>query len=378
MFSDKIFREWKKIRANDTLTLRLPILVVCQTNHALDRFLEGVLEFTKKVIRVDGQSCNEVIKNFNSDRNESGQLRKRDVLKSVLNEKKHQLEECNAEIERISRERKCIEQPIGILRLSLLNKVMHPNHSKCFVSDEDFQIWLFADDEDLFDHGLNEEDFELENPKTDENMEAVDLEDDEKDTYIRDNLFGSAEDSDISLSDCSEYFSLTAKDLDSMCRKKIIEYESMKENVRFDPHDRVHRSKNHRRIQVLQEDIRQLGQKYELLKIQLENRNYVPRCSIKALLLRYPLQLSPRLRWVRYWFWVLELREDYANRLKKLEELQTGSRKKITQYEECLLEDDLRTLKQADVVGVTTTGAAGLNMALKSLEPVVGMSIRLL
>ncbi|XP_062521487.1 NFX1-type zinc finger-containing protein 1-like [Corticium candelabrum] len=43
-----------------------PILVVCYTNHALDQFLEGVLEFHKTgVIRVGGRSESEVLKNLN-------------------------------------------------------------------------------------------------------------------------------------------------------------------------------------------------------------------------------------------------------------------------------------------------------------------------
>jgi Rad3-related DNA helicase len=33
-----------------------PILVVCYTNHALDQFLEGILQYTEKIVRVGGQS----------------------------------------------------------------------------------------------------------------------------------------------------------------------------------------------------------------------------------------------------------------------------------------------------------------------------------
>lgn len=360
----------------DTEVLKLPIFVVCQTNHALDRFLEGVLEFTKKVIRVDGQSCHEVMKNFSSDRDELGQLRKQDVLESLLNEKKHELEECNAEIEHISREKKCIEQAVGILRLAMLNKVMHPNHRKYFPSDEDFQVWLFSEEEDPFDVGFSWGNSQVENCKTDENVRTVDFENGEEDTLLiqKDNLFGSLNDSDVSQLECSEYFSLTVHELGSMYQEKIKEHESMKENVRFDLRNRVHRSENHGQIQALQADIRRLKRRYELLKNGLENPNYDPRCSIKALLLRHPLKLTPRLRWVRYWFWILQLREHFANRLNKLEELQTMCRNKIEQYKEHLLKDNLRALQQADVVGVTTAGAAGLNLALKSLEPAIGMS----
>ncbi len=33
-----------------------PILVVCYTNHALDQFLEGILKFTRRIVRIGGQS----------------------------------------------------------------------------------------------------------------------------------------------------------------------------------------------------------------------------------------------------------------------------------------------------------------------------------
>lgn len=42
-----------------------PILVVCYTNHALDQFLEGLIDITTKIVRVGGQSKSGKLKNFN-------------------------------------------------------------------------------------------------------------------------------------------------------------------------------------------------------------------------------------------------------------------------------------------------------------------------
>jgi hypothetical protein len=44
---------------------RHPILVVCYTNHALDQFLEGILHYTKKIVRVGGQSKCESLQSYN-------------------------------------------------------------------------------------------------------------------------------------------------------------------------------------------------------------------------------------------------------------------------------------------------------------------------
>ncbi|KAL1516027.1 hypothetical protein AB1Y20_002640 [Prymnesium parvum] len=42
-----------------------PILVLCQTNHALDQFLEGIYEFEPRVIRVGGRSQSELMQSRN-------------------------------------------------------------------------------------------------------------------------------------------------------------------------------------------------------------------------------------------------------------------------------------------------------------------------
>ncbi|GAB6032359.1 NFX1-type zinc finger-containing protein 1 [Chamberlinius hualienensis] len=41
------------------------ILVVCYTNHALDQFLEGILEFCKDIVRIGGQSKSEILTDYN-------------------------------------------------------------------------------------------------------------------------------------------------------------------------------------------------------------------------------------------------------------------------------------------------------------------------
>lgn len=43
---------------------RVPILVICYTNHALDQFLEGILQFTKMIVRIGGQSKCDALKPF--------------------------------------------------------------------------------------------------------------------------------------------------------------------------------------------------------------------------------------------------------------------------------------------------------------------------
>lgn len=41
-----------------------PILVICYTNHALDQFLEGILKFTKNIVRIGSQSKCEALEPY--------------------------------------------------------------------------------------------------------------------------------------------------------------------------------------------------------------------------------------------------------------------------------------------------------------------------
>lgn len=56
--------EWK-IRRLRELDSPPPILVVCYTNHALDQFLEGILQFCDNIVRIGAKSQSEVLQAYN-------------------------------------------------------------------------------------------------------------------------------------------------------------------------------------------------------------------------------------------------------------------------------------------------------------------------
>jgi len=61
-----------------------PILVVCLTNHALDQFLVGMLKFTKKLVRIGGQSKCEELDEFNLKRTRVPRSRQQYQLQDAL------------------------------------------------------------------------------------------------------------------------------------------------------------------------------------------------------------------------------------------------------------------------------------------------------
>lgn len=56
---EMLLKSKKKLKA-----YKGPIFVVCYTNHALDQFLEHILAFTDKVLRMGGRSRNPDLKRY--------------------------------------------------------------------------------------------------------------------------------------------------------------------------------------------------------------------------------------------------------------------------------------------------------------------------
>lgn len=53
------------LNKSENMQVETPILVVCYTNHALDQFLEGILSFSEKIVRVGGNSKSKLLKKHN-------------------------------------------------------------------------------------------------------------------------------------------------------------------------------------------------------------------------------------------------------------------------------------------------------------------------
>ncbi|CAB1415556.1 unnamed protein product [Pleuronectes platessa] len=106
------------------------ILVVCYTNHALDQFLEGIHKFLKKgIVRVGGRSNSEILKSFNL-RELRHTVNIRNLLPSHLRfahrEIMTQLSKDERDVMNESLKLKCSTK--GILRESVLQKFISRTH----------------------------------------------------------------------------------------------------------------------------------------------------------------------------------------------------------------------------------------------------------
>jgi hypothetical protein len=96
------------------------MLVVCYTNHALDQFLEGILQITDSIARVGARGKSETLERFNL------KARKRSTKESLhCRQLKDELKEVQAMIEE---ERKTMEEA---------GKNLHPNELEKILVDEE-------------------------------------------------------------------------------------------------------------------------------------------------------------------------------------------------------------------------------------------------
>lgn len=95
-----------------------PILVVCFTNHALDQFLEGMLPFTQRIVRVGSRSKNEALTRYNirsiRQRLQSRRLRAKPIF--------HNLEHCKHQLRSIRGKWEAVKKRFQLFQTRILHE----------------------------------------------------------------------------------------------------------------------------------------------------------------------------------------------------------------------------------------------------------------
>lgn len=131
MYFDNIYFHEKK-------RLEVPILVVCFTNHALDQFLEGLLTFTRKIIRVGGQSKSDDLNMFNLK-----EIRKDWVCTEKGKRRQCSCKLCKIELHKLSRHHRLKEEIEAITRSYIINvKKLESVSTKGFLKMQVLSPWM--------------------------------------------------------------------------------------------------------------------------------------------------------------------------------------------------------------------------------------------
>ncbi|GFU24715.1 NFX1-type zinc finger-containing protein 1 [Nephila pilipes] len=331
--------------------VKSPILVICYTNHALDQFLEGLLLFTQKIVRVGGRGTNEAISKFQLNNLKKIIEERREIPNHIfrnIRQKRFEIHKLTKDIAIIQQSmEKCYSTVLSenLLKPSMSEVHYHSLKRTWNLEDDGFIVhdWLgirVRDEYQNFAIQVNQDkgvlDLRSENivPSNVISKED-DLEDDESDVE------GDVE------------FIEAQRDINSE------EFANVPCNIMF--------NKNEKEILNANSDGWMTQGKKKRKKYVAKNLNYtvaMTELEVKNVGNIWLLSLSQR--WQLYKFWL----ECYIDKLqKKVYDMQLRLRKEFEILNEVQTEVDLLICLQAHVVGMTTTGAAKYRNILQHLNP---------
>ncbi|KAJ8878733.1 hypothetical protein PR048_019319 [Dryococelus australis] len=345
-----------------------PILVVCFTNHALDQFLEGLLEVTENLIRVGKQSKNERLSSFSLKERRLCFRRTRE-LGSLMRAHYAKLSELFCEIRSVQKDLEIVSKNEGIVSLETFMEfgIISENFDifghKGIPRNEEFLKWL-TNDKDEFGkvNRRGKQSMNTQYPpqairgEEDDDINEYDMEDD--------NIFDDSIDFGIDPGSIASHVSqaVSFSNLKYHIDRLSQEMNDLNETVNQDV-------AVFNRKWVLEDQLAEIKLLNEYLQMRLEQ--HVPKARILEVCRARKdlLHLSVNERWILYRYWISLLQEILVKKFAHLGEKFKKEMKNIT---EIRMMDDLEVMRRAHVVGMTTTGAARLQPLLQALRPKIG------
>ena len=315
-----------------------PMLIVCYTNHALDQFLEGIVNFFDgNILRVGGQSKSHLLHEFTMKRLKKKCLytpKLRAVLVEEMNEITHSINTTNAEID-VYRSH--------VLKLEFL---------KPYIPDEVFRVLMgknegiskWLDMKTVLSRHETDTD-ESQKLANDCNLETQDI------INMTNNRWHYDEDSEL------------------LNKKRYEERQRIMQNLRHEVVDMYFEE------EIAPRDI--TGIRWAELRKRNMQANQIIKNNIcvqdimtkeEANNVINPWKLTLVNRWRLYRLWVKRLCESQN---QKIVSLRKSFEDISAQYKEAKLQEDSHVMRQADVIGMTTTCAARYLPLLQDIGPTV-------
>ncbi|EHB05998.1 NFX1-type zinc finger-containing protein 1 [Heterocephalus glaber] len=355
-------------------TQNFPILVVCYTNHALDQFLEGIYKCQNtSIVRVGGRSNSEILKQFTLRelrnkrefrRNLPMHLRR--AYMSIVTEMK----ESEQELHEGAQTLECTMR--GVLREQYLEKYISPNHWESLMNGpmQDSE-WVY------FQHrkhsmmlewlGLVVGSFTQNNvvlAGTENTAQAEGEEEEEGEE--EGSLIEIAEEADLIQADRV----IEEEEVVRSRRRKKEENGADQELAKMLLAMRLDHygpGTTAGQEQATGEWEMQRTQKKKMKKrVKDELRKLNTMTEAEANEIQDVWQLDMNSRWQLYRLWLQMYQADTRRKILNYERQYRTSAERMA---ELRLQEDLHILKDAQVVGMTTTGAAKYRQILQKVEP---------
>ena len=346
-----------------------PILVLCYTNHALDQFLEGIASFQDShIVRVGSRSKNPVMEKFSLNN-----------LRSQMRSNKSLPRDIHANYGRIKSEMACLHeeiQNISVMMEAANKHILSERELGAVLSDAVIQaleagFWE-GEGDTVRSHGRQPKSFLGEwlgvgnrAPDISERLGSVKLFQDEQHTGPEDQV---KVDEDAKLEEAKRVGDDDQEVLDYLKESRRERAELMDQldlALAIDVDEQGDKtSEVHAGWQISKAEKKQ---RKTLAKVELSKRTQM---SEKERELKEQLlwRLTSEDRWRLYRTWVHQYKVHHQNTVKYKESEYDRYARRLGEMRE---QESLYLMRQAKVVGMTTTGAAKVHSMLHQLKPVV-------
>ncbi|XP_010177906.1 PREDICTED: NFX1-type zinc finger-containing protein 1, partial [Mesitornis unicolor] len=347
-----------------------PILIVCYTNHALDQFLEGIYAFQKHgMVRVGGRSSSEVLKQFTL-----WELRRKYEFRQNL-----PTHLCRAYVN-ITNEMKQAEQRLcegarqlecttyGILHERDLKACIAPQHWDSLMNglaNKKFYYRAFQHSMILEWLGLGVTVFTQNAAENEgaENQGGQQEREEEWEGEAEEGLLEIPEEADLIQADRMIEDEDETKPQGSKARKcrAFHGLASMLLAMNLEDQEVVTAQQKTMQWEITASQRKKMKQK---AKVEIRKLSAMTELEAKAIQDLWQLDLNSR--WRLYRFWLQTYQGLIRRRILQDEQQYQAAAERLT---ELRLQEDLCILKEAQVVGMTTTGAAKYRQILQKVEP---------
>ncbi|NXF36396.1 ZNFX1 protein, partial [Nyctibius bracteatus] len=349
-----------------------PILIVCYTNHALDQFLEGIYTFQKHgMVRVGGSSSSEVLKQFTLR-----ELRKKCEFRYNL-----PMHLRRAYVN-VTCEMKRAEQALleGAKHLECTTYgVLHERHLEACIAPQHWESLMNGLDDQEFYYNASQRSVILEwlglgvtvfSQNAAENIRAENpggqqQREEEWEGEAEEELLEIPEEADLIQADRVIEDEEAAK----LQRRKEEEHRAVHELASVLLAMKLENQEEgtaQPQQQTIQWEVTAAQRKKMKQKMKVELRKLSAMTELEAKAIQDLWQLDLSSRWRLYRLWLQTYQRFIRRRILQHEQQYQAAAERLT---ELRLQEDLCILKEAQVVGMTTTGAAKYRQILQKVEP---------
>ncbi|NWW85140.1 ZNFX1 protein, partial [Rhynochetos jubatus] len=348
-----------------------PILIVCYTNHALDQFLEGIYTFHKRgMVRVGGRISSEVLKQFTlRELRKKGEFRYnlpmhlRRAYVNITSEMK----QAEQELHEGAKHLECTTY--GVLHERHLAACIAPQHWESLMSVLDGEEFYCSTSQ----HSVILEWLSLGVTVFTQNAETVGAENPGGQQEREEEWEGAAEEELLEI----------PEEADLIQADRVIEDEeaAKPQGRKEEEHRAVHELAStllamnledqeegtaQPQLKMMQWEITAAQRKKMKQKMKVELRRLSAMTELEAKAIGDVWQLDLSSRWRLYRLWLQTYQGFIRQRILQHEQQYQAAAERLT---ELRLQEDLCILKEAQVVGMTTTGAAKYRQILQKVEP---------